>query len=171
VGFHPLIFVAALTLLTGCPQEQPKKKVYLSLEYNEKGRLPVAPHVIKAKAKPSSEMIADSMGISLRFMVVDKRTLIVKQLAVPVGGEVAAPWGGWLKPIAFVPDLVIRDGVALHGPEGHVNPVVWIILEDDMNDPIHKGWMFARDNAQTAWDHPRYDINFLGMDETLARKR
>ncbi len=107
----------------------------------------------------------------MRFRVVDKRTLIVQQLAVPVGGEVAAPWGGWLKPIAFVPDLVIRDGIALHGPEGHVNPVVWVILEDDMKDPIHKGWMFARDNAQTAWDHPRYDINFLGMDENLARRR
>jgi hypothetical protein len=166
VRLRSLILLASLFLLTGCPQDQPKERVFLSLEYHEKGRLPVSPHIIEAKAKPTAAMVADSFGISLRFMVLDKRTLLVHQLVVPAGDRVKAPWGGWLRPVVFVPDLVIRDGIALHGPEGHVNPVVWVVLEDKMEDSLHEGWMFARDSAQTAWDHPRYDLTFLGVDET-----
>ncbi len=165
--FIPLIL---LVFLAGCLQEQPQKSVYLSLEYHEKGRLPVSPHIIEAKARPTQEMVKESLGIGLRFMVLDKRTLTVHQLVVPTGDRVAAPWGGWLRPTAFVPDLVIRDGEALHGPEGHVNPVVWVVLEDKLEDTLHEGWMFARDSAQTAWDHPRYDITFLGMDDSVTEE-
>jgi hypothetical protein len=168
VRFHPLFLVVALLFLTGCPQEQPKERVYLSVEYREKGRLPVAPHVIDAKAKPTTDMVAASSGIELRFMVLDKRTLVVQQLIVPVGGEATAPWGGFILPTAYVSDLIIRDGRAYHGPEGHVNPVVWVVLEDDAREKIHEGWMFVRDTAQTAWDNPRYDLTFLGMDDSWA---
>ncbi|MBF0359211.1 MAG: hypothetical protein HQL70_11455 [Magnetococcales bacterium] len=160
-----------MLFLTGCPQEQTKDKVFLSLEYREKGRLPVAPHVIDAKAKPTQDMVVDSDGTELRFMVLDKRTLVVQQLIVPVGGEVAAPWGGVIAPTAFVSDLVIRDGRAYHGPEGHVNPVVWVVLEDEAREKIHEGWMFVRDTAQTAWDNPRYDLTFLGMDDSWVARQ
>jgi hypothetical protein len=170
VRFYLLVLIVASPLLSGCLPEESKDSVYLSLEYHEKGRLPVSPHIIEAKAKPTAAMVAESLGISLRFMILDKRTLQVNQLVVPVGSRVAAPWGGWLRPTAFVADLIVRDGIAIHGQEGHVNPVVWVVLEDDMENTIHAGWIFARDSAQTAWDHPRYDLTFLGMDESLVHE-
>ncbi|MBF0455727.1 MAG: hypothetical protein HQL72_13040 [Magnetococcales bacterium] len=166
VLFRSLILVAVLLFFGGCIPEEPKESAYLSLEYNEKGRLPVSPHIIEAHAKPSQSMISESREIPLRFMILDKRTLQVHRLIVPTGGRVAAPWGGWLLPTAFVRDLVIRDGVAYHGPEGHVNPVVWVVLQDNSESILHEGWLFARDSALTAWDHPRYDLSFLGVDES-----
>jgi len=72
------------------------------------------------------------------------------------------PWGGRLWAVAFAPDLLIDNGKAVHGPEGHVNPAVWVRLEDQTGKTVHEGWLFARDPALTAWDDPRYDMTFVG---------
>ncbi|MBF0446625.1 MAG: DUF2155 domain-containing protein [Magnetococcales bacterium] len=165
---YPIIPCLLSLLLSGCLPEEPKESVLLTLEYNEKGRLPVSPHIISARAEPNPEMIQGSQGVPLAFRVLDKRTLQIYRLSARAGDRIEAPWGGWLTPIAFVADLVIQDGVALHGPEGHVNPVVWVLLEDKNGKQLHKGWMFARDGAQTAWDHPRYDMTFLGVGDQLS---
>ena len=169
--YQYLVLVGGLLLLAGYPHDAPGEGTFLSLEYHEKGRLPVSPHVITAKAKPTPDMITESQGVSLSFMILDKRTLLVERMHVVAGGRGDAPWSGWLQPVAFVPDLVIRDGFAVHGPEGHVNPAVWVEFTDQDGKIIYAGWMFSRDGAQTAWDHPRYDLTFLGMDEIPVATR
>lgn len=153
-------------LLFGCLPEQKSQPAYISLDFHKRDRLPLAPHVGTIRARPTAAMASKSAGTYVRFMVLDKRTLRIYRLVASVGKRAPVPWGGTLYPKAFVSDLVIRNGVALHGPEGHFNPVVWVQLEDEMSQPLHEGWMFARDSAQTAWDHPRFDLTFLGMSET-----
>ena len=161
-------------LLHGCYLEQKPQPVYLSLKFHERDRLQLAPHVRKTRARPTEKMAATSEGTGLRFRVLDKRTLQIHSLVANVGKRFKAPWTGSLYPIAYIPDLVIRDGKAIHGPTGHFNPAVWIILEDETAQPIYEGWMFARDSTQTAWDHFRYDLTFLGkgkaVPEGLAEK-
>ena len=162
----PLLLLLA-SLLAGClPEvdlEARNKEVYLPLELSNRERLSLAPHVVQAKARPTMEMVEASAGIPLRFRVLDKRTLRIYRLDVAVGGRHAAPWGGTIQPQAYVSDLAIREGQAEHGPEGHVNPVAWVALYDDQEKLLHEGWMFVRDSAQTAWDHPRFDLNLLGV--------
>ena len=157
-------------LLTGCLPEQKQKQesAYLSLEVREKDRLPLAPHVLTSHARPTPEMMEEHRGAAVRFMVLDKRTLKIHRLVAPVGQRYPAPWGGALYPTAFANDLIIREGRAQHGPEGYFNPAVWVLLEDANGQPLHEGWLFARDSAQTAWDHPRYDLTFLGVEETAT---
>ena len=167
-GGRVLVFGALcpLLLLSGCSPEPKQETSYLSLEVRERDRLPLAPHVLASRASPTSAMTEEHKGASLRFMILDKRTLKIHRVEAPVGQRIAAPWGGALYPIAFVNDLTIREGRALHGPEGYFNPAVWVVLEDGNGQPLHEGWLFARDSAQTAWDHPRYDLTFLGMVES-----
>lgn len=153
-------------VLTGCPAEKKQESAYLSLQVREQDRLPLAPHVLTIRARPTAAMSAEHVGTPLHFMVLDKRTLKIHRLVAPVGQHHLAPWGGSLYPTAFVRDLVLRDGRALHGPEGYFNPAVWVLLEDSHGQPLHEGWLFARDSAQTAWDHPRYDLTFLGVAES-----
>lgn len=153
-------------MLTGCPTEQKQESAYLSLQVREQDRLPLAPHVLTIRARPTVAMSSEHIGTPLHFMVLDKRTLKIHRLVAPVGQRHLAPWGGSLYPMAFVRDLILRDGRALHGPEGYFNPAVWILLEDGNGQPLHEGWLFARDSAQTAWDHPRYDLTFLGVAES-----
>ncbi len=150
-------------------QGEMPKSVYLSLEFSDKGQLPLAPHVVEAKARPTMAMLESSAGVPLKFRILDKRTLKVHELEVAVGQHGAAPWGGSIQPQAFLSDLVVREGRAVHGPEGHVNPVVWVALFDEKERPLHQGWVFVRDTAQTAWDHPRFDLTFLGMVKKVKR--
>ncbi len=157
-------------LLVACQPDQKQESAYLSLAVHEKDRLPLAPHVLTVRARPTAAMVAEQAGVPLRFMVLDKRTLKIHRLVAPVGQRYAAPWGGALYPMAFVQDLVIREGQAIHGPEGYFNPAVWVLLEDGNGQPLHEGWLFVRDSAQTAWDHPRYDLAFLGVAESAAAK-
>ncbi|MBF0161793.1 MAG: hypothetical protein HQL88_05850 [Magnetococcales bacterium] len=148
-------------LLTGCQQEQKQESTYLALDTRGRDRLPLSPHVLTNRARPSATMAVEHPGLALRFRALDKRTLKIHNLVASVGQRQIAPWGA-LYASAFVPDLVIRDGQALHGPEGYFNPAVWVVLEDGNGQPLHEGWLFARDSAQTAWDHARYDLTFLG---------
>ncbi|MGN7613258.1 hypothetical protein ACQZV8_14370 [Magnetococcales bacterium HHB-1] len=136
---------------------------YLSLSSKEKSRLPIAPHALKFHARPSQQMIQLSQGKHLKFRVLDKRTLNVHTIKVRVGERIKTPWQGFLSPQAFVPDLMIRQKEARHGDEGHVNPAVWVKLEDEQERLLHEGWFFSRDTAQTTWDHFRFDITFLGI--------
>lgn len=140
----------------------------MSLRVHEKDHLPLAPHVRTSRARPAADMTTKSVGVFTRFMVLDKRTLKVHRLVASVGKRHPAPWGGAIYPIAFVSDLVIRDGEAMHGPEGHFNPAVWVQLEDEKAQSLYEGWLFARDSAQTAWDHLRFDLIFLGVAEKPA---
>ncbi|MEO5340124.1 MAG: DUF2155 domain-containing protein [Magnetococcus sp. MYC-9] len=158
---------ACVVLLAGCQPEQKQEPAYLSLEVRDRDRLPLAPHALVSRARPTAAMTADHTGASLRFMILDKRTLKILRLVAPVGQRSHTPWGV-LYPVAFAPDLIIREGLAVHGPEGYFNPAVWVLLEDANGQPLHEGWLFARDSAQTAWDHPRYDVTFLGMAETAV---
>ena len=151
-------------LVAGCSEQKPEA-TYLSLDYYDKGRLPLAPHVMNPKARPTMLMMEESSGMEMRFRILDKRTLKIHHLIIPVGQRKQAPWGGWVAPTAFVFDLMLREGKAIHGPEGHVNPVVWVFLQDDTATSLYEGWVFARDSAQTAWDHPRFDLTFLGLVE------
>ncbi len=144
-------------------ERETAKSVYLSLEISNKGQLPMEPHVVEAKARPTMAMVEASAGVPLKFRILDKRTLEIHELEVAVGQRRGAPWGGSIQPEAYLSDLVVRDGRAEHGPEGHVNPVAWVVLFDERDQPLHQGWVFVRDTAQTAWDHPRYDLTFLGM--------
>ncbi|WP_130472929.1 hypothetical protein [Candidatus Magnetaquicoccus inordinatus] len=140
----------------------------MALEVRDKDRLPLSPHVINNRAKPTASMLDPNKGTPLRFMVLDKRTLKIHRLEAPVGKRVIAPWGGALYPMAFVNDLVIQEGRPGHGPDGYINPAVWVTLEDNNGQPLHEGWLFERDSAQTAWDHPRFDLTFLGKVEPPA---
>ena len=112
-------------------------------------------------------MAAEQLGVPLRFRVLDKRTLKIHRLVALVGQRHTAPWGA-LYATAFAPDLMIQEGLALHGPDGYINPATWVLLEDFNGQPLHEGWLFARDSAQTAWDHRRYDLTFLGVGEKIA---
>ncbi len=159
------LFLLPSLLLSGCSPEPKQESSYLSLEVRERDRLPLAPHVLASRARPTAAMTEEHKGVSLRFMILDKRTLKIHRLVAPVGQRIPAPWGGALYPIAFANDLTIREGRAMHGPEGYFNPAVWVVLEDGNGQPLHEGWLFVRDSAQTAWDHPRYDLTFLGMVE------
>ncbi|MBF0183301.1 MAG: hypothetical protein HQM06_02775 [Magnetococcales bacterium] len=154
--------------MAGCQPESRQESAYLALEVRDKDRLPLAPHVINNRAKPSAAMVDEQKGIPLRFMVLDKRTLKIHRLEAPVGHRVTAPWGGALYPVAFVNDLVIQEGRPWHGPDGYINPAAWVMLEDQNGQPLHEGWLFERDSAQTAWDHLRYDLTFLGKVEPPA---
>lgn len=126
-------------------------------------RLPLAPHILQLHARPQESMIKSSQGLNMRFRLLDKRTMRIDQLVIGVGELHAGPWGGWIAPLAYAADLVIRDGEAVHGQEGHVNPAVWLELKNMDQKIFFEGWLFARDSAQTAWDHPRFDLTFLGM--------
>lgn len=165
VGARCALLGVISLLLAGCPTEQKQESAYLALNVRENDRLPLAPHVLTIRARPTPAMAAEHVGTALRFMVLDKRTLKIHRLVAPVGQRHPAPWGGALYPMAFVDDLILREGRALHGPEGYFNPAVWVLLEDGNGQPLHEGWLFARDPAQTAWDHPRYDMTFLGVAE------
>ncbi|MBF0140859.1 MAG: hypothetical protein HQL74_11345 [Magnetococcales bacterium] len=144
---------------------QKTSKVYLTLGKQGKEMLSLAPHVTKITARPSQDMIG-APAVPLHFMILDKRTLNVYRMMVKTGEKIKAPWDGWIYPVAYVPDLVLLEGTALHGPEGHVNPAVWIVLQDEQGNPFHESWVFSRDTAQTAWDHQRYDLTFLGPVES-----
>ncbi|OSM04887.1 hypothetical protein [Magnetofaba australis] len=153
--------LAYSTLYMPNPEQSPR---YLIIEASKAERLPLAPHVRERHARPTDEMRDGSQGRHLRFRVLDKRTLRVHALTVRVGESVTGPWGGEIKPTAFVSDLQIRSGDAVHGPDGLVNPAVWLELTDAERKPLHEGWLFARDNAQTAWDNHRFDLTFLGLE-------
>ncbi|MBF0096016.1 MAG: hypothetical protein HQM04_00400 [Magnetococcales bacterium] len=155
-------------LLAACQPEGRQESTFLALEVRDKDRLPLSPHVINNRAKPNASMMEEHKGVPLRFMVLDKRTLKIHRLEAPVGQRVVAPWGGALYPVAFVNDLVILEGSPRHGPDGYLNPAVWVTLEDGNGQPLHEGWLFHRDSAQTAWDHARYDLTFLGKVEPPA---
>ncbi|MBF0283165.1 MAG: hypothetical protein HQL51_01755 [Magnetococcales bacterium] len=114
------------------------------------------------RAHPAPEMARQSQGVVLRFILLDKRTLLVHPFDIAVGEQAKAPWGGSIQLKAFAGDLLIREGSALHGPEGHVNPAAWVALTDETGRPLYEGWLFSRDSAQTAWDHPRFDLTFQG---------
>lgn len=163
----PLSWVVLL-LLAGCSPDPKQESSYLSLDVRERDRLPLAPHVLASRARPTDAMMAENRGVPLRFLILDKRTLKIHRVVAPVGERIPAPWGGALYPVAFVHDLTIREGRALHGPEGYFNPAVWSVLEDNNGQPLHEGWLFVRDSAQTAWDHPRYDLTFLGRVESAT---
>ena len=156
--------------LPGCLLEPQSESTYLTLNYGGKERLPLSPHVHAVRARPTLAMIEENPGTFLRFLVLDKRTLAIHPLVATVGSRRLAPWGGALYPVAFVSDLVIREGEAVHGPQGHFNPAVWVLLEDENAKLLHEGWMFARDSTQTAWDHPRYDLIFLGTTDTAPKE-
>lgn len=158
------------SVLTGLMPAQEPRMVYIPLGFLEKDRLPLVPHIRTVRARPTSAMMAGSVRIFLQFMVLDRRTLAIYRPIASVGARHPSPWGGAIYPIAFVPDLIIQDGLALHGPPGHVNPAVWVLLEDENARLMHEGWVFARDSAQTAWDHPRFDITFLGKASSLKKK-
>ncbi|NGZ05261.1 MAG: DUF2155 domain-containing protein [Magnetococcales bacterium] len=162
-----LIAGGVVGLVKGLPEPTTKSK-FLSLESNtnKTPRLPLAPHVHQLHARPTDAMARASTGLPMRFRLLDKRTMRIDQLVIAVGELHATPWGGWLLPRAYAPDLVIRDGEAVHGPEGHVNPAVWVELKNSDRKSFHEGWLFARDSAQTAWDHPRFDLTFLGHADT-----
>ncbi|MBF0271530.1 MAG: hypothetical protein HQL98_05555 [Magnetococcales bacterium] len=130
---------------------------------NKTPRLPLAPHVHQLRARPDEAMARATTGLPMRFRLMDKRTMRIDQLVIAVGELHATPWGGWILPRAYAPDLVIREGEAVHGPEGHVNPAVWVELKNSDQKSFYEGWLFARDSAQTAWDHPRFDLTFLGV--------
>lgn len=166
---QPRVVIPLMLVLFGCLPEQEPETVRVALEYQEKSRLPLSPHARQLRARPTPEMVQGSSGQPLRFMILDKRTLKVHRLTIRVGERVAAPWGGWIHPMAFLSDLVIRKGVVIHGPEGHVNAVAWVELQDKAEKNLHEGWLFVRDTAQTAWDHPRYDITFLGREERESK--
>lgn len=159
--------VALSLLLAGCFLDQEPTLTYLPLEFHGNDRLPLVPHVRAVRARPTVDMVSESAGTFLRFMVLDKRTLNIHRLVASVGKRYPAPWGGTLYPTAFVSDFVIREGQAIHGPQGHFNPGVWILLEDGEARPLYEGWMLARDATQTAWDHPRFDLTFLGITDAM----
>ncbi|MEO5362539.1 MAG: DUF2155 domain-containing protein [Magnetococcus sp. DMHC-8] len=166
------VAVGSLCLvLVACQPEQRQESAYLALDARDRDRLPLAPHVLNLRARPTAAMSAEQTGVALRFMVLDKRTLKIHRLVTPVGQRYEAPWGGALYPTAYAHDLIIREGRAMHGPEGYFNPAVWVVLEDSNGQPLHEGWFFTRDSAQTAWDHPRYDVTFLGVAESVVPEK
>ncbi|MBF0622547.1 MAG: hypothetical protein HQL54_11540 [Magnetococcales bacterium] len=157
------LLLVLVLILTGCLEEPEAKERYISLEPHHREQLPLAPHVIKKQGLPNQTMIKESQGIDLRFKLLDKRTLVITKIEVPVGGVWQGPWKGTMEPVAFIPDLVIQSGQAMRGEEGHVNPAVWVRVSDNDGDMIHEGWFFVRDHAQTAWDHHRFDLMFMGI--------
>ncbi|MBF0158231.1 MAG: hypothetical protein HQL58_01785 [Magnetococcales bacterium] len=156
----------AVALLQGCSLGG-ERAMYVELEARDRSVLPLAPHVVTIKARPTPDMVQEYRRAPMRFMLLDKRTLHVHRVDVAVGERRPGPWGGWIEVQAFVPDLLIRDGRVVHGPEGHVNPVVWVLVLDGVGNIMHEGWMFARDSAQTAWDHRRFDLTFVGAVAAL----
>ncbi|MBF0214230.1 MAG: hypothetical protein HQM00_11835 [Magnetococcales bacterium] len=138
---------------------------------NKTPRLPLAPHVHQLRARPDEAMARSTTGLPMRFRLMDRRTMRIDQLVIAVGELHATPWGGWILPRAYAPDLMIRDGEAVHGPEGHVNPAVWVELQNQDRKSFYEGWLFARDSAQTAWDHPRFDLTFLGSGDGASERR
>ncbi|MEO5376579.1 MAG: hypothetical protein H7832_02155 [Magnetococcus sp. DMHC-6] len=162
------LFLLFTWLLSGCqfdsdldPQNQ---TLYVPLEKQteEIGQLPLAPHVLTLKARPTAAMLQENHNLSMRFRILDKRIMRIHTLDVPVGYKASGPWGGIIELMAFVPDLLIHEGTSLHGPEGHVNPAVWIVLKNEKDAIIYEGWIFQRDVAQTAWDDQRFDLTFMG---------
>ncbi|MBF0127865.1 MAG: DUF2155 domain-containing protein [Magnetococcales bacterium] len=153
------------------PRSQAKFVPVNTRDTNKTPRLPLAPHIHEMHARPDAIMTHASAGKPMRFRLLDKRTMRIDQLSISVGEIHAAPWGGWIAPLAYAPDLVVRDGEAAHGREGHVNPAVWVELRNQEKKKFHEGWMFARDSAQTAWDHPRFDLTFLGPEEIPVKTR
>ncbi|MBF0152362.1 MAG: hypothetical protein HQL64_01270 [Magnetococcales bacterium] len=148
--------------LVGCSVDPESADTYVVLEAQKQERLPLAPHVLALRARPSVAVVKENTGLPMAFSLLDKRTLVVKRLEVRVGDRHEGPWGGWLEIVAFMSDLLLQDGMAVHGPEGHVNPAVWVSVTDPKEQVLHEGWFFSRDPAQTAWDHPRFDLTFLG---------
>lgn len=151
-----------LPWLSGCDLPSEKRDRYVRLELGTRQELPLAPHVTQINARPSEVMMEEEQGRPLRFRILSKRTLEIREWEVKVGEVLEAPWGGRLQVHAFVPDLLILEKQAVHGPEGHVNPAVWVAVTDQRGEMLHESWLFSRDPAQTAWDHPRYDLTFLG---------
>nr|CRH06340.1 Conserved protein of unknown function [Candidatus Magnetococcus massalia] len=149
-------------LLTGCLEDPEPREVYRSLETQRQDRLPVSPHVTKLHARPDRNMVQQSAGMSLNFRVLDKRTLRIHTLDVKVGEPAAAPWLGGMLVHAYVPDLMVYRGRAIHGPDGHINPSVWVELRDAAAEVLYEGWLYARDTALISWDHPRFDLTFVG---------
>ncbi|MBF0179944.1 MAG: DUF2155 domain-containing protein [Magnetococcales bacterium] len=169
-----LLIGMAVGFYHGLPIAPQSKSKFVSIDNkdtNKTPRLPLAPHVHQLHARPDPSMIKASEGIPLRFRLLDKRTMRIDQLVIAVGELHAAPWGGQITPMAYAADLVVRDGEAVHGREGHVNPAVWVELRNHEQKKMHEGWMFARDSAQTAWEHPRFDLTFLGTMDTQATAR
>lgn len=170
---HLYLAIIAAVVLGGCQADPeswldwlgplPVQDVTLELHPITREVLPLAPHVRQVNARPTLDMAGTSQGMSMLFTVLDKRTLKVFNLAAQVGERVGGPWKGWLEPGAFVPNLQILEGKAIHGPEGHVNPAAWVTVAGPDGGILHEGWLFQRDPAQTAWDHVRYDITFMGM--------
>ncbi len=156
------VSLLCVSLLTACSSGN-ERDIYIELDTRDKALLPLAPHVAALYARPTPEMIQEHVRVPVRFMVLDKRTLRVQEIRVPVGEKRPGPWGGWLEVKAYVPDLLIRDRQAIHGPEGHVNPVVWVVLLNGVGSVMYEGWMFARDSSQMAWDHTRFDVTFVGI--------
>lgn len=161
-----LLFIGGVIGITRSLPEPTAKSKFVSLETKDTTktpRLPLAPHIHQLRARPDDAMIRASAGLTMLFRLLDKRTMRINQMEIVVGEIHAAPWGGLIVPIAYAPDLLIRNGEAVHGPEGHVNPAVWVELKSQDHKKFHEGWFFDRDSAQTAWDHPRFDLTFLGM--------
>ncbi|MBF0425114.1 MAG: hypothetical protein HQL66_04765 [Magnetococcales bacterium] len=148
--------------LAGCSTEPDSSDAYVVVEAQKAERLPLAPHVLTLRARPSVAAVKENVKLPMAFSLLDKRTLVVKRLEVRVGDRFSGPWGGGLEVVAFMPDLLLQDGMAVHGPEGHVNPAVWVSVTDAQEKVLHESWLFSRDPAQTAWDHPRFDLTFLG---------
>ncbi|MEO5330416.1 MAG: hypothetical protein H7839_00205 [Magnetococcus sp. YQC-5] len=152
-------------MFRGLPEPNSKGK-FIAVETKstpKTPRLPLAPHIHQLRARPDDAMVKTSAGLPMTFRLLDKRTMRIAQMVIAVGELHAGPWGGWIAPLAYAPDLLIRDGEAVHGPEGHVNPAVWVELRSQDQKKFYEGWFFDRDSAQTAWDHPRFDLTFLGM--------
>ncbi|MBF0438139.1 MAG: hypothetical protein HQL93_03355 [Magnetococcales bacterium] len=167
-----LLIGGGVGLVKGLPEPRAKAK-FIPVETTttvKSLRLPLAPHIHQLRARPEQSMLNASVGMGMRFRLLDKRTLRVDQLVISVGELHAGPWGGWIIPLAYASDLVIRDGEAVHGHEGHVNPAVWVELKNHDQKLFYEGWLFARDSAQTAWDHPRFDLTFLGPEEAPIKK-
>jgi hypothetical protein len=177
VLFLNILVLSAILFLSGCSSSDEeggwlsslfgpssKHAVFVELDHPVKSKdvLPLSPHVAVARARPSQEMIQNSHGTPLEFHVLDKRTLRVYALTVSVGKRIKGPWQGSLECVAYVRDLQIAEGRAVHGIEGHVNPAAWVEVRDEHAQRLFEGWLFTRDPAQTAWDHERFDMTFLG---------
>ncbi|MBF0610696.1 MAG: DUF2155 domain-containing protein [Magnetococcales bacterium] len=156
------VLIVCCGMIASALAGEEKTIIYTPTEPESISRLPLAPHVKLIRARPADEMIKSNQGKKMRFRILDKRTMQTKLMELAVGLPVEGPWGGTLQVAAYVPDLLLQDGKAIHGPEGHVNPAVWVVINDAEGVPLHESWLFARDSAQTAWDHPRFDLSFIG---------
>lgn len=164
------IGLAALSLamlgLPGCRRQEAKAPV--AAAPTTATPAPVNPHAgmpLPAARKEAVVQLPDSVKAkwkAVKITVVDIPTKKETTYTVKLGSDFAIPGTGlMLKPLAFVPDFTMDNGLITTKTETTANPATQIRVTEGGQE-VFKGWLFTKFPDIHPFEHTRVAIRMTG---------